>query len=79
MKKIYIAPKIDVIILDTLCDATLQTCSVFKGKLNDECISHFDVVARSRPRTKPNTQACGESRTAASGATINTPLGCHSS
>lgn len=44
MKKIYIAPKIDVIILDTLCDATLQTCSVFKGKLNEECISHFDVV-----------------------------------
>ena len=32
MKKIYIAPKIDVIILDTLCDATLQTCSVFKGE-----------------------------------------------
>lgn len=28
MKKIYIAPKIDVIILDSLCDATLQTASV---------------------------------------------------
>lgn len=51
MKKIYIAPKIDVIILDTLCDATLQTCSVFKGKLNDECISHFDVVGEEKTKT----------------------------
>lgn len=52
MKKIYIAPKIDVIILDTLCDATLQTCSVFKGKLNDECISHFDVVGEEQTKDK---------------------------
>jgi hypothetical protein len=51
MKKIYIAPKIDVIILDTLCDATLQTCSVFKGKLNEECISHFDVVGEEQTKT----------------------------
>lgn len=42
MKKIYIAPKIDVIILDTLCDATLQTASVLKG--HGECIDHFGVV-----------------------------------
>lgn len=51
MKKIYIAPKIDVIILDTLCDATLKTCSVFKGKLNEECISHFDVVGEEQTKT----------------------------
>lgn len=51
MKKIYIAPKIDVIILDTLCDATLQTCSVFKGKLNDERISYFDVVGEETTKT----------------------------
>lgn len=50
MKKIYIAPKIDVIILDTLCDATLQTCSVFKGKLNDERISYFDVVGEEKTK-----------------------------
>lgn len=50
MKKIYIAPKIDVIILDTLCDATLQTCSVFKGKLNDERISQFDVVGEEKTK-----------------------------
>lgn len=52
MKKIYIAPKIDVIILDTLCDATLQTCSVFKGKLNDERISYFDVVGKEKTKTE---------------------------
>lgn len=50
MKKIYIAPKIDVIILDSLCDATLQTCSVFKGKLNDVCISKFDVVGEEKTK-----------------------------
>ena len=43
MKKIYIAPKIDVIILDTLCDATLQTASVLKGQPNGECIDRFGV------------------------------------
>lgn len=52
MKKIYIAPKIDVIILDSLCDATLQTCSVFKGKLNEECISKFDVVGEEKTKTE---------------------------
>ncbi len=52
MKKIYIAPKIDVIILDSLCDATLQTASVFKGKLNDERISYFDVVGEEKTKTE---------------------------
>ena len=28
MKKIYIAPKIDVIILDSLCNGGIQTASV---------------------------------------------------
>lgn len=51
MKKIYIAPKIDVIILDTLCDATLQTCSVFKGQLDAECIRKFDVVGEEQTKT----------------------------
>lgn len=63
MKKIYIAPKIDVIILDTLCDATLQTCSVFKGKLNDERISYFDVVGEEKTKTEAEyTGLCGESK-----------------
>ncbi len=62
MKKIYIAPKIDVIILDTLCDATLQTCSVFKGKLNDERISYFYVVGEEKTKTEAEyTGLWGES------------------
>ena len=62
MKKIYIAPKIDVIILDTLCDATLQTCSVFKEKLDDECISKFDVVGEEKTKTEAEyTGLWGES------------------
>lgn len=63
MKKIYIAPKIDVIILDTLCDATLQTCSVFKGKLNDERISYFNVVGEEKTKTEAEyTGLWGESK-----------------
>ena len=63
MKKIYIAPKIDVIILDTLCDATLQTCSGFKGKLNDERISYFDVVGEEKTKTEAEyTGLWGESK-----------------
>ena len=63
MKKIYIAPKIDVIILDPLCDATLQTCSVFKGKLNDERISYFDVVGEEKTKTEAEyTGLWGESK-----------------
>lgn len=65
MKKIYIAPKIDVIILDTLCDATLQMCSVFKGKLNEECISHFDVVGEEQTKTGTDYKGLwGESNSA---------------
>ena len=62
MKKIYIAPKIDVIILDTLCDATLQTCSVFKEKLDAECISHFEGVGEEQTKTNADyTVLWGES------------------
>lgn len=52
MKKIYIAPKIDVIILDTLCDATIQTASVYRGSLKEECISHFEVFGEEQTKTK---------------------------
>lgn len=48
MKKIYIAPKIDVIILDSLCDATLQTASVLKG--HGECIDNFGVVGEEKTK-----------------------------
>lgn len=50
MKKIYIAPKIDVNILDTLCDATLQTASVFKP--NGEYIDQFKVVDEELSKTE---------------------------
>lgn len=50
MKKIYIAPKIDVIILDSLCSGGFQTGSVHKGSLNDVCISKFDVVGEEKTK-----------------------------
>lgn len=54
-----------MIILDTLCDATLQTCSVFKGKLNEECISHFDVVGEEQTKTGTDYKGLwGESNSA---------------
>lgn len=57
MKKIYIAPKIDVIILDSLCDATLQTASVLKGQPNGECIDRFGVFGEET--TKKNDKYTG--------------------
>lgn len=51
MKKIYIAPKIDVIILDSLCSGGVQTASVYRGSLKDVCFSHFDVVGEEQTKT----------------------------
>lgn len=51
MKKIYIAPKIDVIILDSLCSGGFQHGSVYRGSLNDVCFSHFDVVGEEQTKT----------------------------
>lgn len=51
MKKIYIAPKIDVIILDSLCSGGFQHGSVYRGSLNDVCFSHFDVVGEEETKT----------------------------
>lgn len=52
MKKIYIAPKIDVIILDSLCSGVLQTASVYQGSPNGKCISQFDVVGEEKTKTE---------------------------
>lgn len=52
MKKIYIAPKIDVIILDSLCSGGFQHGSVYRGSLNDVCFSHFDVVGEEKTKTE---------------------------
>lgn len=51
MKKIYIAPKIDVIILDSLCSGGFLHGSVYRGSLNDVCFSHFDVVGEEQTKT----------------------------
>lgn len=62
MKKIYIAPKIDVIILDSLCSGGIQHGSVYRGSLNDVCFSHFDVVGEEDTKTKAEyTGLWGES------------------
>lgn len=62
MKKIYIAPKIDVIILDTLYNGGIQTASVYKGSLNDVCFSHFKVVGEDQTKDKAEyTGLWGES------------------
>ena len=62
MKKIYIAPKIDVIILDSLCSGGFQHGSVYRGSLNDVCFSHFDVVGEEETKTKAeNTGLWGKS------------------
>lgn len=52
MKKIYIAPKIDVIILNSLCSGSLQTASVFKGQPNGEYIDQFKVVDEELSKTE---------------------------
>lgn len=62
MKKIYIAPKIDVIILDSLCNGGIQTASVYKGSLNDVRIDQFKVVDQQYTKTEAEyTGLWGES------------------
>lgn len=62
MKKIYIAPKIDVIILDSLCSGGFQTGSVHQESLKGVCISKFDVVGEEKTKTEAEyTDLWGES------------------
>lgn len=62
MKKIYIAPKIDVIILDSLCSGGFQTGSVHQQSLKGVCISQFDVVGEEKTKTEAEyTGLWGES------------------
>ena len=44
MKKNYIAPEINEIQLEALCNGDMNTASVHKADLKGECISNFDVV-----------------------------------
>lgn len=50
MKKNYIAPEINVIQLESLCDGGLVTCSVHRESLDKECISNFDVVNEDKTK-----------------------------
>ena len=51
MKKNYITPEINVILLEALCDVGIVTTSVLKGSTKGECISKFDVVNGDATKT----------------------------
>ena len=50
MKKNYITPEINVI--QPVCNGGFMTASVFKGNINGECISNFDVVNEDATKTE---------------------------
>ena len=50
MKKNYITPEINVIQFEALCNGGLVTCSVYKGSLDKECISNFDVIDETKTK-----------------------------
>ena len=52
MKKNYITPEINVIQLESLCDGGIQVASVYKGSLDKECISNFEVVNEDKTKTE---------------------------
>ena len=60
MKKNYITPEINVILLEALCDGGITTCSVHRESLGNECISKFDVVNGETTKTE-NKDLWGES------------------
>ena len=61
MKKNYIAPEINVIQLETLCDGGIGTASVFKGSTKGECISNFEVVNEKDIKATEYKDLWGES------------------
>ena len=50
MKKNYITPEINVI--QPVCNGGFMTASVFKGSIDGECISNFDVVNEDATKTE---------------------------
>ena len=60
MKKNYITPEINVILLEALCDGGIATCSVHRESTKGECISKFDVVNEKTTKTE-NKDLWGES------------------
>lgn len=63
MKKNYITPNINVVLVETICNGDLQTASVYRGKVSDECfINRFDVVGEKQTKTEATyTVLWGES------------------
>lgn len=51
MKKNYITPNINVVQVDTICNGGIQQASVYRGKVSDVCIGHFDVVGEEQTKT----------------------------
>lgn len=51
MKKNYITPEINVILLEALCDAGIVTASVHRESTKGECISKFNVVNEGTTKT----------------------------
>ena len=51
MKKNYITPEINVIQFETLCGGGFATGTVHLEKLDNECISKFEVVNEDATKT----------------------------
>lgn len=61
MKKNYITPEINVIQLEALlCNSFVKT-SVFRGSINGECISNFEVVNEDKTKGTDFQKLWGES------------------
>lgn len=62
MKKIYIAPKINVVQVDTICSGGFQQASVHEKTLSGKCLDQFDVVEQQYTKTEAEyTGLWGES------------------
>lgn len=79
MKKNYITPNINVVQVETICNGGILQASVHQESLKGVCISQFDVVGEEKTKIDAEYTGLWGNRTATNGATINTPLGCHSS
>ncbi len=50
MKKIYIAPNINVVQVETICNGGILQASVHQESLKGVCISQFDVVGEEKTK-----------------------------
>ena len=61
MKKNYITPEINVILLEALCDGGIVTASGLKGSTKGDCIGKFDVVNGETTKKNEYKDLWGES------------------